>query len=481
MLLEKNIKKKYLVVDDELVENKNDLDDFILDVGVEKEFAFFAGDCDRALEIIQANQDIAICFIDLKIPQNAKNKYEFSSDKLGISLVQQINKLSKNIQIAIYSAYVTKRYLQDLAGEIELNNVVGFYGKPDGIVHRRPLYLNAVNQTALQKQQPINSKVKQNPFNYQDLDLETRLLVVERTEKIRGLLKRSTEDILNIGKYLLEVKKKLGHGKFSSWLEFEFDESLTTAARFMQIYKKFKSFNLKDLNFSHSVLYELAGTSVPNEAIQETLALAKKGEHITINLAKSIKTKHKEIKDASSSLPEVKSGTSSIVARNNISSPIPRTNASTRPVENDTSDSSKQEIVGLISPQRLWHIGKKKHIIVCQDPNSQKFFEQLPLTISLCLAFPPVKNWQFQLKRYQSSLNFYSEYPDIEPAYLLESIKRIIETVTDSDDIIAVCYIPNPQLLLLIDKLDCRAFIAEPDRDKCLALVDASEKLLDQT
>ena len=60
-------------------------------------------------------------------------------------------------------------------------------------------------------------------FDYGALDMETRVVVQQRTGEIRSLVRRSAQDIIDIGLKLGEVKQRLGHGGFGKWLEAEFE------------------------------------------------------------------------------------------------------------------------------------------------------------------------------------------------------------------------------------------------------------------
>ena len=464
MLLEKTNKQKYLVVDDELIENKNDLEDFIHDVGVDEELSFFSGDCDRAIELFEKNyQDIAICFLDLRIPQNAEDTYGFKTNKLGLSLASQINEISPDTVIVFRSAYFSDQYLHELTKETQFENVIGVYGKPS-VMDRRQLYLDAL-------------KIINSVFNYRELDAETRSLVIKKTNEINLLVKKTSTNLFNVGKYLTEVKESLGHGHFYPWVRSEFPLGESTAARLMQTYRKFKSCNLQDLNLSHSVLYELAANSVPDEVIQETFNLAKSGEKITVDFVKSLKAEYKETDDSHDSSTEAESSSLELISNSNTIKFSPKQNDFAPSTKNSALNSIKQKIVGVISPQRVWEIGGKKHLVMCQDPNSQNFLDRLPQKINLCLAFPSIKNWQFQIEQYDSFMNFYTVYQDLDFSTLVKLAHETIEITTDGEDSVVVCYIPDPKILSLINSLGCRAFIADPDRDKCLALIKASKSV----
>lgn len=133
-------------------------------------------------------------------------------------------------------------------------------------------------------------------FDYATLDAETRSVVQQQTSGIKTLMRRTAQDIINIGQKLIEVKEQLGHGQFRTWLKAEFDWSVRTAARFMQVATKFKNAKLAHLDIAASALYLLAEPSTPNEAQKEALELAEQGENITYAKAKDIVVvnQHKE-------------------------------------------------------------------------------------------------------------------------------------------------------------------------------------------
>jgi hypothetical protein len=125
-------------------------------------------------------------------------------------------------------------------------------------------------------------------FDYQELDAETRIVVQQRTEEIKVLVRRSAQHIIDIGNKLIDVKARLGHGHFGNWLDSEFGWSDFTARQFMNVAAKFKNENFSDLNFGASALYLLAAPSTPEPARIEAIERARKGETITHSLAKNI-------------------------------------------------------------------------------------------------------------------------------------------------------------------------------------------------
>jgi phage N-6-adenine-methyltransferase len=132
-------------------------------------------------------------------------------------------------------------------------------------------------------------------FGYQALDTETRIIVQQRTSEIKTLMRRTAQDIIDIGQKLIEVKARLGYGNFGAWLQAEFGWSDRTARQFMMVSEQFKSENFADLNFAPSALYLLASPSTPETARAEAIERANNGESITHGTAKQIVEAHKAL------------------------------------------------------------------------------------------------------------------------------------------------------------------------------------------
>jgi hypothetical protein len=138
----------------------------------------------------------------------------------------------------------------------------------------------------------ITSAIK---FSYDILETTTRQVVQERTIEIKSLLRRTAQDIIDIGKKLSEVKQELGHGQFLDWLRTEFDWSESAARKFMQVHRKFKTVNFTNLNIATSAMYLLAADSTSETARNEALQRASDGEVITRAKAKAIVQLHEPI------------------------------------------------------------------------------------------------------------------------------------------------------------------------------------------
>lgn len=133
-------------------------------------------------------------------------------------------------------------------------------------------------------------------FDYQELDSETRIIVQQKTDEIKVLMRRTAQDVFDIGQKLSDIKARLGHGHFLNWLKAEFEWSERTAYNFIQVYQTFKFANIADLNFSQTALYVLA--TAPEDARLEAIKLAQE-KTISLAEAKEIAQKHKKSKSNS--------------------------------------------------------------------------------------------------------------------------------------------------------------------------------------
>ena len=154
-------------------------------------------------------------------------------------------------------------------------------------------------------------------FDYNALDLEDKIVVQQKTEEIKVLMRRTAQDVFDIGQKLSEIKTRLGHGQFGNWLKAEFEWSERTAQNFIRVYESFKSENVADLHLSQTALYVLA--AAPEEARLEAIELAKE-KAIPLAEVKKIAEKHKTKSDPNLCLP-LPNSTS--VAATGAASPLP--------------------------------------------------------------------------------------------------------------------------------------------------------------
>lgn len=154
------------------------------------------------------------------------------------------------------------------------------------------------------------------PFDYNDLDLETQSVIKQHTEEIKqhiielnSLMRRAVETAIEIGQKLIDVREKL-RGRFVNWLDSEFGSGKSTAYKCINLAELAKNSTdfLKLLEFpqygnssqnpiSLSAAYLCAKRSTPEKARQEIFNRAKEGKKVTHSIAKEIIAKYKS-KDA---------------------------------------------------------------------------------------------------------------------------------------------------------------------------------------
>ncbi len=303
------------------------------------------------------------------------------------------------------------------------------------------------------------------------------------------LMKRTAQGIIEIGQKLIEVKKRLGHGRFLNWLSAEFNWSIQTAKRFMNVASAFENQQIVDFEVAPSALYLLAAPSTPESVREEALARAQAGETITYTVAKELKQKYTP--PPSQPEPEPEAGTKlvsqpetpsvQVQIRHRATAP-PRTEPEilairpSKAVSETTAQASQLTEAlppsptpeQLVQPGNWWQL-EQKHLLYCGAPTSPRFQERLPKGVALSLAFPPSQSdWPHSVApKIHSALSLFTIYQDQDLALLREAIERLLLLYTEGEEVVVFSFLPDPELLLLAHKLGCRCFVAEPDAAQC--------------
>jgi hypothetical protein len=85
-------------------------------------------------------------------------------------------------------------------------------------------------------------------------------------DRIRFHISRTVQDVIEIGRDLIAVKKRLGHGKFLPWIDREFKMTNKSAERLMAVAEQFGDKFDSVSNLTLTVLYELAAPSTPKRS-----------------------------------------------------------------------------------------------------------------------------------------------------------------------------------------------------------------------
>lgn len=117
--------------------------------------------------------------------------------------------------------------------------------------------------------------------------------VIGHTVEIKRSERRASEAIIEAGKHLLATQELLPHGTWLDWLNVEFKMSQRTAYNMIGIAKRFGDKVATVASLQPSVLYLLAGDSVPETARKEVIQRAAAGETVTKATAKAVIEEHK--------------------------------------------------------------------------------------------------------------------------------------------------------------------------------------------
>ena len=105
------------------------------------------------------------------------------------------------------------------------------------------------------------SDMMQTGFDYGTMPVELAVKSRAAAERIKLRLKRTVEDIIEIGRELKEIQPSL-EGRFNDWFETETKLERTAAYRFMGAFEKFGGSLLHNAtHFSPTVIYLLSAPS----------------------------------------------------------------------------------------------------------------------------------------------------------------------------------------------------------------------------
>jgi hypothetical protein len=145
------------------------------------------------------------------------------------------------------------------------------------------------------KEQPkvdyyLAQKAKALAYDYADIPQEHRELVQRAALDIRSRLKRTVEDMIEIGRQLSEVRDALlDDGKYHQWLKVEFGMSIGSASEYRSIAARFGGEVSIIETLSPTIVRRLAASSVPIEAIEAVrLAAQAKNKPLKVREAMAI-------------------------------------------------------------------------------------------------------------------------------------------------------------------------------------------------
>ncbi|MFN6514077.1 MAG: DUF3102 domain-containing protein [Nostoc sp. CreGUA01] len=312
-------------------------------------------------------------------------------------------------------------------------------------------------------------------FDYEILDSEQRQVIQQRTGEIKERLRRSAQDIWEIGQKLAEVRSQLKHGQFESWLKAEFDWSRRTAYNFINVYETLaERANLAQIDIATSALYLLAAPSTPQNVREEFLQRAHEGQTITHKSIRQVieSEKSKSISAVTSSeLPQP------LISQPEIVTIIPKqevkTEAPTLEVTVAQTTSVSPVVVNPDEIESGWFLLEKQHFLYCGDTASAKFIDRIPFA-TLAIAITS-DDWDHDwlVERAKTVIIF----PESD---LKEQLtEQLIKMFSASGDIIIFPWLPSADMVAIAHQLNRRVFAGDPSVERCRQAIAYSQFRLD--
>lgn len=309
----------------------------------------------------------------------------------------------------------------------------------------------------------VNNTQVRISFDYKVLELENRNVVWQRTEEIKERLHRAAQDIWEIGQKLAEVRSRLKHGQFETWLKAEFGWSHRTAYNFINVYEAFgKPANFAEIDIAASALYLLAAPSTPENIRTQFVQRARAGEKITYkNVRNTIKEAKPQFPAADAFVNSLASSTSKPDLIEYIPKNETKVNALLVEVEEPESNLTSTTIISNQSVQPGWHLLDKRHLLFCGDTASPQFFERIP-QVAFCLAIPDSKwhhDWLINKARTVTILR-----QSVIEEKLLE---RLLLMHSNRGEAVIFPWLPNGEIIAVVHRLERQIYAGDSNYERC--------------
>lgn len=313
-------------------------------------------------------------------------------------------------------------------------------------------------------------------FNYDSLDSEQRIVVQQRTGEIKERLRRSAQDIWEIGQKLADVRSRLKHGQFDVWLKAEFGWSRRTAYNFINVFEAFgERANLAQISIATSALYLLAAPSTPQEMREEVLQRAKEGEAIT---HKELRQVLKEEKSPSPATVEKLEPPKPFAPKPEIITIVPKAvvEAKQSVVAGSTSTLSLTAATVATSSEigSGWYLLEKQHLLFCGDTASPQFVERTPVA-ALAIAITS-DDWDHDWLVERAKTVIIFPESDLKE----QMLEQLIGMFSTPGEAVIFPWLPNPGMIAIAHKLERHICAGDPDSQRCSQAIAHSRLSVDR-
>ena len=302
-------------------------------------------------------------------------------------------------------------------------------------------------------------------FNYKILSRQQRAVILQYTGEIKERLRRTAQDVWEVGQKLTEVRSQLEHGQFEGWLSAEFGWSRRTAYNFINVYEAFsETTNFNQLDIATSALYKLAAPSTPKSIRHEFLAKAQQGEKITHRVISQALTasKNSNIVKKSQAISKSSQKVLQIIPKVRESPKVPEVN--TALIEKLESSSSSK---GIATPTQMeiksgyWYLFNENNFLFCGDTALPEFYHRSQ-EATLALAITS-NDWDHDWL-IETAHNLI-----VLPESSLRNglIEQIISLLSAEGDTIILPWLPDQELLAIASNLNRKIVAGDPSPERC--------------
>ncbi|NJR71042.1 MAG: DUF3102 domain-containing protein [Synechococcales cyanobacterium CRU_2_2] len=305
-------------------------------------------------------------------------------------------------------------------------------------------------------------------FDYASLQVADRQVIEKCTLEIRDRLRRSAQDILEIGQRLAEVRSHLQYGQFLTWLNTEFGWSQRTAYNFINVYETFgdKVAKLAKVDIATSVLYRLASPSVSEELRAEVLEEAQSGKNITNKAFKQMLEQRQQTKQVfGNSLDQSRHPSEMLEAS---SSENQRHAPEIRVVIPQIVQHPSPVAQPLVSLQSDWYQLGDNHLIFCGDTASPAFVHCAPAA-KLAIAFTE-EDWGHDWLVEQVDRIVVLPERDSRP----ETFQQLVQLLSHPGDILILPWLPFASMVAIAHRLGRKVYAGDPEAKRCERAIAAS-------
>ncbi|MEM6252569.1 MAG: DUF3102 domain-containing protein [Cyanobacteria bacterium P01_D01_bin.156] len=308
-------------------------------------------------------------------------------------------------------------------------------------------------------------------FDYGSLDVSQRSIIQQRTGEIRERLRRSAQDVWEIGEKLSDVRSRLQYGQFLTWLKAEFGWSQRTAYNFIKVYETFgdRFANLAKVDIATSLLYQLASPSVPEDLRNEVLEAAEQGKKITANELRTAIKKVKHLKSAAVAKDDdgIPNFDDVPISESEIIRVIPG-KARQAKLQSLPSSSLAMSHELALNVEPGWYRLGGKHMIFCGDTADCSFIDAAP-TAKLAIAFTG-SDWDHDWLVEQ--VDNVVVLPQDE--FSLEKLEQLLCLLSSPKDQVILPWLPHPEILYTAHRLERNVYGGDADIARCQRVIASS-------